>query len=208
MLMLCDLCRKHHKTLWFRWGPIVLNAPWKLRSNDDLRSRSDKDLPADGNLTAEGCTSSIVVLQVFAPTTPLHFLLSPWCWICFFLPPPSWSGLLVAAELLFSFPPSICGRAHVPPISTIDYCCCHAVSAPPEKHHLLCTFLRHPQILQNMAKMIPAVLPVCLLPWGPSWGGFTVEVSGSGSNNWEEGWSPLWRLGRGWKKRRLLWLND
>lgn len=102
--MLCDLCRKHHETLWFRWSPVVLNAPWKLCS-DDLRSRSDKDLPADGNLTAEGCTSSIVVLQVFAPTTPLHFLLSPWCWICLFLPPPSRSGLLVAAEVLFSFPP-------------------------------------------------------------------------------------------------------
>lgn len=101
---------------------------------------SDEDLPADGNLTAEGCPSSIVVLQVFAPTTPLHFLLSPWRWICFFLLPlPPWSGLLVTAERLFSFPTgetslrSICGRAHVSSISTMDDCCCLAVSAPQEK---------------------------------------------------------------------------
>lgn len=92
--------RKHNKTLCFRRGPIVVNSPSKLCSD---HGGDDKDLPVDGNLTAEGCPTSIVVLQVFAPTTSLHFLLGPWCWICFFLPTRPWSGLLVAAEPLVSF---------------------------------------------------------------------------------------------------------
>lgn len=129
---------KHNESLWFHVGPIVLRNTSNVSAlHISPGSHSDKDLPADGILTAEGRSSSIVMLQVVAPSSPLHFLRSPRWWIYSFLPPPS--GLLVTAEPLVSSSSaetswgSICGEAHVPPISVINYCCFHPVSAPREK---------------------------------------------------------------------------
>lgn len=136
-------------------------------------------------LQQRGCPTSIAVLQVFAPTTSHHFLLGPWCWMCFFLHTLPQPGLLLAAEPLVYFysskmslwlhlwPTPRASHQRNWPLLLLSCCFWTAGKALP----IICFALQHLQILQNMVKINPAAL-FCFYCPEIRVGGGTVEVSG------------------------------
>lgn len=131
---------------WKRVCPIVPHALWSLWFYIRLLSRIDKDLPADGNITAEGLlVSSSAAVASVAPTpitdtqlhcdcaggcppSPLCFLWSPLWWTCsfsvrFICHWRAWKPSLWHPVPLMKNPGLRLQRAHVPSISVIERCC-------------------------------------------------------------------------------------